>query len=173
MNMPKKEWKIWDVFYDRRDDGENHKTTLIAIDNKGRYIVEIDSLPWEVFVEETLDWAKLEEEIDWIDKARSMYWQSYNNSSTAILFREAIEKHMPQQLLPLDIDKILSEIDDIVQLPDEINASNRVKAILAKYGTTQQKKFSRDAIISMFPNNEWSKQDWAIQFAQRIWILEE
>lgn len=179
-----KQRNIWDVFYDRRDEWESHKTTLVAIDNKWRYITEVDTLPWEVFAEETLDWAEEENESDWIDDVRAeMMWKPvYWVWLWQIKFRDLIEKHMPKQdLIPLDLEKIKDAMQNI-KMHIDTRYTNfdtiwwEIKQILSKYGTTPQKKLTREIISSRVEYNKdrLLTPYWYIQqFLEYNWLLED
>jgi len=114
---------------------------------------------------------------DWIDEARN-YWDEYRDQTKSfkVWFREAIEKHMPkQELIPLDVDYLtwaISWIHTISIVRSWVDFDGMVKSELSKYGV-QQKKFTREEIQNMFPHYEWSKIDWAIQFAKNNWLLAE
>lgn len=151
MTQPNKQWNIWDTYIDNRDS-EPHETTIIAIDNKWRYIVEVDDLPNEVFVEDNLDWVEEQEKADWIEDMYN-YWFVYcKHDWTLKHFREAIEKHLPkQELIPLDVEKIC---DDYVKRMQEVfnkwdekrDAWYELKQIISKYCTTPQKKRTKEML---------------------------
>lgn len=196
MTQPTKQRKVWDKFIDDRDiDKWEHarEWTIIAIDSKWRYICEYEWLDWQVFAEDSLEFAKEEKGTDWIDSAFNEWIMNikkdclrwFNKAS----FREAIEKHIlhKQELIPIDVDIIAHKIDKAVNTYKEISKLwewyyrtmgtwiEYIKQILSKYGTTPQKKRSYLEYIDLYrkyASND-SERDMLYKFLKDNWLLEE
>lgn len=147
-----------------------------------------------------------ENETDWVDKAYEEFCLDHRSwwIDEDDAFREAIYKHLPkQELIPLDVEKIKDEIlllttsrytctrvreawnyntmdrDDFIPLWEDDDFMDDIKQILSKYGTTPQKKFTKEDIYKVV----WSpierdsfqawKSQWAKEILKHLWLLQE
>ncbi len=185
-----KQRNIWDIFYDKRDKWECHKTTIIAIDNKWRYITEVECIDW-VFVEDNLDRAE-ETTNDWIDEAYEEWQHTVTSNDIKYFyrdeFRQVIEKHQPKSdvcnLVPLDTKKIADELQPLSFKDGDWYACTSISNVLSiihKYGTIPQKKFNKKDIQYYIDTVEyWLTKDGSELWANIIrwflaynWLLEE
>lgn len=145
---------------------------------------------------EKLGFTKVEEtQRDWIDDAQEMYglllhsiWEQ--GVVFYKLFRQAIEKHQPPQLLPLDVEKIMREIsiNSYRDSPTENNVVTVywIRGILSKYWTQQvtREEIEKLAVGKsvIIPDSLWWVARWreklleipkVIDLLRSKWILKE
>ena len=86
-------------------------------------------------------------------------------------FREAIEKYLPNQdLIPLDVDKIIRDIQTQPSINDKF-----IKQILSKYGATTKKKFTKDEVKKWYNNYPWEEyrtEQNILYFLSDHWLLD-
>ncbi len=97
------------------------------------------------------------------------------------LWFQPVEEEPKQELIPLDMEKI---IDEIIPCFDwQAVRYYQLREVLSKYGTTPQKKRTEQEIRNMYyytssQNNDYNINDtlapWIIiTFLRKVWLLQE
>ncbi len=137
------------------------------------------------YIHHTL-WREADMDNKWLYIVKQMttnytHLSQYSWEQLIALWFQPVEEEPKQELIPLDMEKI---IDEIIPCFDwQAVRYYQLREVLSKYGTTPQKKRTEQEIRNMYyytssQNNDYNINDtlapWIIiTFLRKVWLLQE